>query len=53
MQPDLGWTKSPIATHHMPITHTHIIRTFLTSDRTAALSEMSGPLDAGSDRTWS
>jgi hypothetical protein len=22
MQPDLGWTKSPIATHHMPITHT-------------------------------
>jgi hypothetical protein len=22
MQPNLGWTKSPIATHHMPITHT-------------------------------
>ena len=40
MQPDLGWTKSPIATHHIQ-SHTHIIRTFLISDRTAALSEMS------------
>ena len=51
MQPDLGWAKSPIATHHMPISHTH--HPNLTSDRTAALSEMSGPLDAGSDRARS